>query len=357
MNPFELILFWLPVLAGLIFIFLPRRLRKASLFMAYVITILVFIFQIIIFIQRPHLGRHFQIDNLNGFILIFTGLFTLLTVIYSSSYFSSKISIFCGYVLLTLGVSNFTVLTNNLLLLLAGWGFLGAIFYLLINFSSPQSAASGKKAFIILGGADAFLLFGIAILWKLTNSFDFDKISSLLPALKNYSGLINISLICFLVASFAKAGAFPLHTWLIEISDTTSIPTMAYIPASLDKLLGIYLLTRALLDIFKVSASHWVSLFLVSLGAFTIIVGVMMALVQHNVKRLLSYHAVSQVGYMILGIGTLNPIGILGGLFHMLNNAVYKSCLFLSAGNVEKRTNTLELSDLGGLSKLIRNKR
>ena len=88
-------------------------------------------------------------------------------------------------------------------------------------------------------------------------------------------------------------------------------------------------------------------------GAVTIIYAVMVALVQHDLKRLLGYHAVSQVGYMVLGIGTGNPIGIAGGLFHMVNHAIYKSCLFLSAGAVEKRAHTTDLSKLGGLSKYM----
>jgi len=79
----------------------------------------------------------------------------------------------------------------------------------------------------------------------------------------------------------------------------------------------------------------------------------MMAMVQHNLKRLLAYHAVSQVGYMVLGIGTGNPIGIAGGLFHMLNHAIYKCCLFLCGGAVEYKKGTTDLDKLGGLSKAM----
>jgi len=78
-----------------------------------------------------------------------------------------------------------------------------------------------------------------------------------------------------------------------------------------------------------------------------------MALIQHDLKRLLGYHAVSQVGYMVLGIGTGNPIGIAGGLFHMLNNVIYKSCLFLSGGAVEKEAGTTDLEKLGGFGKIM----
>ena len=86
------------------------------------------------------------------------------------------------------------------------------------------------------------------------------------------------------------------------------------------------------------------------IGAVTILLAVMMALIQKDYKRLLSYHAISQVGYMILGIGTAVPIGIVGGLFHMINHAMYKRGLFLTGGSVENQTGTTDLKKLGGLS-------
>jgi formate hydrogenlyase subunit 3/multisubunit Na+/H+ antiporter MnhD subunit len=92
---------------------------------------------------------------------------------------------------------------------------------------------------------------------------------------------------------------------------------------------------------------------LLSIGVITIISAVMMALVQHNCYRLLAYHAVSQVGYMILGFGLGLIIGIAAGLFHMVNNVIYKSGLFLSAGSVEYRTGKHDIDDLGGLSKVM----
>ena len=90
---------------------------------------------------------------------------------------------------------------------------------------------------------------------------------------------------------------------------------------------------------------------LMIIGAVTILAAVFMAMVQHDLRRLLSFHAVSQVGYMVLGIGSGSVIGIVGGLFHMLNNAIYKSCLFLCAGKVEERTGEFELDKLGGLAR------
>jgi len=92
---------------------------------------------------------------------------------------------------------------------------------------------------------------------------------------------------------------------------------------------------------------------LMAVGSITIVAAVMMALIQHDMKRLLGYHAVSQVGYMVLGIGTGVPLGMAGGLFHMLNHAIYKSCLFFSAGAVEKKAGTTDLEKLGGFAKIM----
>jgi formate hydrogenlyase subunit 3/multisubunit Na+/H+ antiporter MnhD subunit len=92
---------------------------------------------------------------------------------------------------------------------------------------------------------------------------------------------------------------------------------------------------------------------LLAVGSFTIVAAVLAALVQHDFKKLLSFHAVSQVGYMLLGIGTGMPLGVAGGLLHMFNNAIYKSCLFLCGGAVEQECGTAELDKLGGLAKFM----
>ncbi|MDD5238393.1 MAG: proton-conducting transporter membrane subunit, partial [Candidatus Omnitrophica bacterium] len=162
-------------------------------------------------------------------------------------------------------------------------------------------------------------------------------------------GLAGIAFILLVIGAISKAGAMPFHTWIPDAAVDAPLPFMAYFPAALEKLLGIYFLSRICLDLFKLQAGSGLSVLLMSLGAITIILAVMMALVQKDYKRLLSYHAISQVGYMILGIGTALPVGIVGGLFHMLNNALYKSCLFFTAGAVEKETGTTDLAKLGGL--------
>lgn len=199
---------------------------------------------------------------------------------------------------------------------------------------------------IIVGGSDALMILGIGIVYYYSRTVQMDLIK-----LEFSNGLLVFAYICLAIACFAKAGVMPFHSWIPDCAESAPIPVTAFLPASLDKLLGIYLLTRVSLNLFVMNNAA--NAFLLCVGAFTVIAAVMMALVQHNFKKLLGYHAVSQVGYMLLGIGTGNAIGIAGGIFHMLNNAIYKSCLFFSAGNVEYSTHTTELDKLGGLSKLM----
>ena len=290
-----------------------------------------------------------KLDVFSGFVGLAIGLFSILTIIYSFRFMKGKQKLiqYYTYIVLTAIASIGAVLSNNLILLLVFWGFLGLTLYLLINMGGEACDIAAKKTFIIVGGADALMLLGICIIYYLTGTFQMDKISLTI----HNSPLTTLAYLCIAIACFAKAGAMPFHSWIPDCAESAPVPVVAYLPASLDKLLGIYLLARISLDLFVMNEA--MNILLMLIGAFTIIAAVMMALIQHNMKRLLGYHAVSQVGYMVLGIGTGNPIGIAGGIFHMLNHAIYKSCLFLTAGNVEYRTNTSELDELGGLAKFM----
>ncbi|MFA5090504.1 MAG: proton-conducting transporter membrane subunit [Candidatus Omnitrophota bacterium] len=300
----------------------------------------------------------FKLDPLNGFIVLAITVFTVLVLLYSFKFMSARrcLALYYIYIILTAVASVLIVLANNLILLLACWGFLGLTLYLLINMGDQDAPAAAKKMLIIVGGSDALMLLGIGIVYYLCGTFQMDRIAiplsaSYLPGGSHTIYLAVIAYLCIAIACFAKAGAMPFHSWIPDCAKSAPVAVTAYLPAALDKLLGIYLLARISLNLFVMNKA--MNNFLMLIGALTIIAGVMMALIQHDLKRLLGYHAVSQVGYMVLGIGTGNPIGIAGGLFHMLNHAIYKSCLFLSGGNVEYRAHTTQLDELGGLAKLM----
>ncbi len=360
MNPMTLLYpVFVPIIIGLIILFLPQRLRPLHGALALLTTIFTFAISVKLFLSPKASyqffalkfgGASFSFDLLSyhfgAFMALFVGLFGLLLTLYSLGYIRGKEypNRYFSWLLITVGASCGAVLANNLLLFLVFWEIVTLMFYLLVTLGgNPLSPEAAKKSFAILGFSDCALLLGIVLLWSLSGTLRISDISVRLG-----SGVSHLVFILFMIGATTKAGAMPFHSWIPSAAEGAPTPVMAFLPASLDKLLGIYLLARISLDIFVMDKS--MGMVLMVIGAVTIILAVMMALVQHNLKKLLSFHAISQVGYMVLGIGTGVPIGIMGGLFHMLNNCIYKCALFLEAGSVEKRTGTTELSKLGGLA-------
>jgi formate hydrogenlyase subunit 3/multisubunit Na+/H+ antiporter MnhD subunit len=360
-----------PIAVGLSCLFFPDKARNIPKAAAVSVTLASFVLSIYVFANKPLNWTAsglliFSADNLSALIALAVSFFAFLVAIYSYGFIDPSTNAqgqsrasearrgidksygpYFGYLLITLGSSFGAAFANNLMVLLAFWGILAAMLYLMVNIKGTAAAsASAKKALIIIGGTDALMMLGIAIIWLVTGTFSMEKIRLSLD-----TGLAVCAYAGIAIAAFAKAGAMPFHSWLPDVAEDGPTPVAAYLPASLDKLLGIYLLARASLSLFVMNAAS--NLILAVVGSVTIVFAVMMALVQHDMKRLLGYHAVSQVGYMVLGISTATPIGIAGALFHMLNNAIYKSCLFLGGGNVEKRTDTSDLESLGGLAKFM----
>jgi len=288
-------------------------------------------------------------DSLSGFVLFASSVFAVLIVIYSIGFMkgSDRLKEYYSYLLWVSGAAAAAILADNLVLLLIGWEVTTVLLFFLITIGGETSGDAAGKTFVMIGFSDCALLLGIVLLWQTAGTLRISAINSF-PI---YSGTQTAIYILLLIGALVKAGAMPGHTWIPKAAESAPTSIMAYLPASLDKLLGIYLLARISLDMFALNSS--LKLLLLIIGAVTIILAVMMALVQHNLKKLLSFHAVSQVGYMVMGIGTGVPIGIVGGLFHMLNNTIYKCCLFLGAGAVEKRTGTVELENLGGLARTM----
>ncbi len=341
-----------PIIAGAACLLVPDKFaRIVKLAAALAVSVSIFV-SVFVFMQKPmtwESGRYtvFVADNLSAFVAIAISFFALLVTVYSFGSVERALGRYFGYLLMTLGASYGAVYANDLIALAVFWGFLAVLLYLLVNMNDTEgSSAAAKKALIIIGGTDAAMLFGIALIWGITGTFTMDAIKLKLDGALPYIAYFSIA-----AAAFAKAGAMPFHSWLPDVAERGPTSVTAYLPASLDKLLGIYLLARASLGLFVMNDVS--NLVLLVSGSITIVLAVIFALVQHDMKKLLGYHAISQVGYMVLGIGTGNPIGIAGGLFHMLNNTIYKSCLFLSAGCVEKRTGTTDLAKLGGLAKYM----
>jgi formate hydrogenlyase subunit 3/multisubunit Na+/H+ antiporter MnhD subunit len=291
-----------------------------------------------------------QSGHLSSGLNLAAAFFTFLIVLYSLKFMEERerLGEYYCYMLITLGAAAGVFFATDFITLLLFWGILAVTLYLMIGLGGPRASSAAKKTFILVGGADALMILGIGLVIMHTG---WAQIGVIKVALDGPFPII--AFLCLLAGVAAKAGALPLHTWIPDSAEVAPLPVLALLPGSLDKLLGIYLLTRLCLDVFILEPNSALSIFLLGLGSATIIVGVMAALIQHDLKKLLSFHAVSQVGYMILGLGTGIPVAIAGSLFHMLNNAVFKNLLFLTAGSVEKQTGTTDLDHLGGLARLM----
>jgi len=348
-----------PAIAGFLCLLVPRKVRGLREVLAILATLWAFLLTIQIFrggeiwLRQPWLefgslsvDFNLRAYQFSAFAAMFIAFFGLAVASYSAAFMARHDAgrRYYAYLLWTVAAAVGAVLADNLMIVLIFWEIVTILFYLLVTLGgTKKSVAAAQKSFIILGFSDCALLLGIIFVWVIGGTLSLSQLT-----VKLGSGFTYVAFILCALGALAKAGAWPVHSWLPAAAEGAPTPVMALLPASLDKLLGIYLLARLTLDLFVMDGA--MGNLLMILGSATIIFAVMMALIQHDLKKLLSFHAVSQVGYMVLGIGTGVPIGIMGGLFHMVNNAIYKTCLFLGAGAVEKRAGTTDLEKLGGLA-------
>ncbi len=346
-----------PAAAGLLTLLLPRRRAPwapavlAALACAFELALAVYVFPSDFAFAWPWMGFGVEfalkLSRLSAFVLLGIATFSFLVTVYSAASMAKAPSSrrFHAWVLFTVAFSAGAVLADNLVLLLVFWGGLLLTLFAMIAAGKTRPFATAIKAFVIVGLTDLALMLGVMLTGHLAGTLSMSAIR--LPL----DGLGAVAFLLLLIGAMGKAGAMPFHSWIPDAAIDAPLPFMALLPGSLEKLLGIYFLARVSLDLFVLTPESWVSPVMMWIGAATILLAVMMALVQKDYKKLLAYHAISQVGYMILGIGTALPIGIVGGLFHMVNNAIYKSSLFLSAGAVEKEAGTTDLRELGGLGR------
>lgn len=357
---------FLPIIAGAAAFAIPAAANRARELTATLVTAATFVLSV--FALAGGAGEPFsavtlgfapgflvdlRMDVLNRFMVVFASLFGLLVTVFSVGYMQGRARLreYYPYLMITTGAANGALLADNWLLFIGFWGLVLVTLFLLTTIGAADAEpgkvkASAAKSMVILGGADLALIAGVGLIFALTGSLTISETS-----VAATGGMAVAAFILVLLGAMSKAGAMPLHSWIPDMAEAAPTSVNALLPASIDKLLGIYLLSRLVLNVFDVSLG--LNVLLMIIGAVTIVAGVVMAMVQHDLRKLLSFHAVSQVGYMILGIGTGTAMGIAGGLFHMLNNAIYKGALFLTAGAVEKRAGTMDLAKLGGLGRMM----
>lgn len=347
-----MLLIAIPAVLGLLFLAIRTKIKYFQesiglVIAAYLIYLVIGLWGRNIFVNIPWAGfginLQFRFYAFSQFITVAIAGITFLITLFSIKFMEDhpRKNIFYALLFISEAMAMGAVLANNLVVMLFFWESILISLFLMINLGKENAYQTGLKAFIIVGLSDLCLMLGIAIVGVQAKTLVMSYIHL------STTGINGVAFILMFIGAMAKAGAMPFHTWIPDAATDAPLPFMALMPGALEKLLGIYLVTRVSLDFFTLTAGMKITL--MTIGAISIIFAVMMALIQKDFKRLLSYHAVSQVGYMILGIGTGTPIGVVGGVFHMINNVLYKSCLFLIGGSIEKQTGTTDLKHLGGL--------
>ena len=239
------------------------------------------------------------------------------------------------------------VLAGNFLILLAGWGLVGLSSYLLIGFhhERPSAIAAAKKAFIMNAVGDATMALAFFLLVYETGTLDFVTAFERVDGLS--STVVNLVALGLLGGAVAQSAQIPLHTWLPDAMEGPT-PVSALIHAATMVTAGVYLIVRAH-PLFEAAPS--VQDLAAGLGAVTIVVAGLIALVQTDIKRVIAYSTMSQIGYMFLAAG----IGAYAnGMFHLMTHAFFKALLFLAAGVViHALVGEQDMRKMGGLRRLM----
>jgi NADH-quinone oxidoreductase subunit L len=241
------------------------------------------------------------------------------------------------------------VLASNMILMFVGWEGVGLCSYLLIGFwfEKHSAASAGKKAFIVNRIGDAGFILGILFIFLAVGSSEFTAINKAISGGSITQGLATLTAILLFVGAAGKSAQLPLYVWLPDAMEGPT-PVSALIHAATMVTAGVYMVARMnLLYTFSGTAGNIVAL----VGALTAIFAATMALTQNDIKRVLAYSTISQLGYMFIGCG----VGAYAaGIFHLYTHAFFKSLLFLAAGSVmHALSGELDMRKMGGLRKYL----
>lgn len=221
--------------------------------------------------------------------------------------------------------------------------------FILIAFNRDILGLEGAFKYILLSGvATVLMLAGIALFMLIAGSTSFAVIHAVLLN-HNKDFLISLGIGLFIVALFIKSGLMPFHGWLPDAYTAAPAAASVLLAGVVTKIAGVYVLIRILVSV--ISFSPAIKSILLLVGALSAILAAIAALTQSDFKRMLSYSSISQVGYIILGLGCGSVLGIVGAALHIFNHAAFKSLLFLNSAAVESQLGSRDIEKMGGLAK------
>ncbi|KYH32090.1 NADH-quinone oxidoreductase subunit L [Neomoorella mulderi] len=287
------------------------------------------------------------IDPLAAVMLLVVTLVALLVEIYSVGYMHGDpgFSSFFSYLSLFSASMLGLVLANNYFMIFFFWELVGLCSYLLIGFyyHKHSAARAGLKAFVTNRVADFGFMLGFFFLFAMFGTFNFRELAEAIPGYQN-TGFLALAAALVFIGPIGKSAQFPLHVWLPDAMEGPT-PVSALIHAATMVAAGVYLLARA----FVLFASlPGIMLLVAYVGGFTALFSATIAVAQRDIKRILAYSTMSQLGYMVMamGVGSMTA-----GMFHLMTHAFFKALLFLGAGSVIHALEEQDIFRMGGLYK------
>jgi len=281
------------------------------------------------------------IDGLSWFMAIMIACLFPMVFFYSLAYVRRNFFRYYFVLLVTLVGMVGSVLAKDLLTLYVFLEIMTVgIYFLIIDNTKKESFPAGFKYILMMFLGGLFLLLASLMLYNLTGTFDMAAIANVASTLPQAK--LGLIFGLFLIGFLFEVGTVPFHIWLPEAHPVAPSPISALLSGIAIKI-GAYGVLRLMLVLGLISPS------LIVVGVVSMLFGVVLALKQTNIKRLLAYHSISQMGYILLGFGLATGLGVAGGLFHMLNHAIFKLLLFLCTGAIIFATRQRQLDKLGGL--------
>ena len=296
------------------------------------------------------LGFHLEMTDLSRVVLLSVGIVLAASLLIGQAMLEpGRVHFFSCLILVSLIGMNGMALVRDLFTLYVFLEITSVGSFVLIAFNRDQPALEGAFKYLVLSAVATVLMLGsIALLVMLVGDTSF-------AAVKGHLGsadwLAKIAVAAFVCGLLIKGGLVPFHGWVLGAYSAASAPVSVLLGGIVTKVSGIYGLIRLASGVFPPSA-QLDQVFLV-IGAVSIVVGAFAAIGQSDLKRMLAYSSISQIGYIILGLGA-GPIGVVGAIFHLFNHAIFKSLLFVTSSSLEKQVGTTDMNKMGGLDSRMR---
>lgn len=299
------------------------------------------------------IGIDLRLDALTALMVVTVNTIGLAVVLYALDYmrqFTARPRFYSLFLLMVAGM-NGVVMTGDLFNLYVFLEIAAIASYSLVAFGCEQEELEASFKYIVLGSvSSSLILIALALMYGVTGALNMAQVSARVADIGMDAPLL-LAFGLFICGFAFKAALVPFHAWLPDAHPAAPAPVSAMLSGVLIKAIGVYVLARLIFNVFGPAPN--VLQLLCWLGLLSMVVGALMAVGQQDIKRMFAYSSISQVGFIVLGLGLATPLGLVGALYHLVNHSLFKSLLFLNSGAIEYGTGTRRLGELGGLNRAM----